>query len=473
MTGAPGRVDPVDGDAPDVDGDGVFAPHRRALTVGLVLTVTLVAFESLAVATVMPEVKDDLGGLALYGWVFSGFFLASLAGIVISGQVADRRGMTQPYLIGLAAFAVGLLIGAEARSMPMLIVGRLLQGFGAGAIPAIGYTAIGRGLPAKLRPRMFAVLSTAWVLPGLVGPAIATGIEHALSWRWVFGGLVPLVLVAGVMTAPALRSLDRSLGSGTDGSPGAIDRRQLLMVAALVVGVGAVFAAMDVPVPLAVVLLVVGIPLAGWTFTSLTPSGTVRLAPGVPATVAVRGLLTWAFFGGDAYVPLAITDGRGEPAWVGGTALTAGAVCWTAGSWLAARVLERFGPRRLVGLGTAWFTLGALVLVVSMRGLPVAVSVLAWGLAAFGMGMAYSPLSVTVLGAAAPGEEGAASAALQLSDTLGISIGTGIGGALIAFGDGRHWSVASSTTWVFVLATAMGVAVHLASRRLPVAVPTN
>ena len=70
---------------------GLMAPQRRALTVGLVLTITFVASEALAVVTVMPVVARDLGGLRLYGWVFSGFMLGSVIGIVAAGREADRR----------------------------------------------------------------------------------------------------------------------------------------------------------------------------------------------------------------------------------------------------------------------------------------------------------------------------------------------------------------------------------------------
>ena len=155
-------------------------------------------------ATVMPDVKNDLGGLGLYGWVFSGFFLASLVGTVLAGELADRQGLVLPFVLGLVAFGVGLVVGGLATSMPMLIAGRLAQGLGAGAIPATGYASIGRGYPAALQPRVFAVLSTAWVVPGLVGPAAAVGIEHAASWRWVFLALLPLVVLAGVLAVPAL-----------------------------------------------------------------------------------------------------------------------------------------------------------------------------------------------------------------------------------------------------------------------------
>src|SRR5262249_26038717 len=152
---------------PSNPGDGVWAPARRRLTLGLTLTISLVAVEALAIATVLPTVSDDLDGIALYGWVFSAFFLGTLIGIVVSGQSADRLGAAPAFGVGLVLFAIGLLVGGLAPTMLVLVLARLVQGFGAGAIPAIGYVAIGRAYPDSLRPRMFAVLSSAWVIPGI------------------------------------------------------------------------------------------------------------------------------------------------------------------------------------------------------------------------------------------------------------------------------------------------------------------
>src|SRR5206468_3122401 len=73
--------------------EGLWSARRRALTVGLVLTITLVAFEALAISTVMPVVARELGGLDLYGWVFSAFFLGNLVGIVVVGGLIDRGGL--------------------------------------------------------------------------------------------------------------------------------------------------------------------------------------------------------------------------------------------------------------------------------------------------------------------------------------------------------------------------------------------
>lgn len=202
--------------------DGVWAPGRRRLTAALVLTITLVAFESLAVATVMPVVSDDLGGLGLYGWVFSGFFLGSLVGIVLAGRAADQRGTRLPFAAGLVLFAVGLVVGGAAQSMPMLVAGRIAQGTGAGAIPAVAYATVARGYPPDLRPRVFAVFSTAWVVPGLIGPAAASGIEHASSWRLVFLALLPLVAVAAYLALPVLSRTAPAAPDGdlAGGAPG-------------------------------------------------------------------------------------------------------------------------------------------------------------------------------------------------------------------------------------------------------------
>src|ERR1700744_5011729 len=136
--------------ARSADGGGLWAPQRRALTTGLVLTITFVASEALAVVTVMPVVARDLGGLRLYGWVFSGFMLGSVIGIVAAGREADRRGPAVPFVAGVVLFGSGLALAGLAPSMGVLVAGRVLQGLGAGAAPSVAYAVIGRSLPEVL-----------------------------------------------------------------------------------------------------------------------------------------------------------------------------------------------------------------------------------------------------------------------------------------------------------------------------------
>src|ERR1700683_3506104 len=224
--------------APTSLAGGIWAPAYRSLTVGLVLAVTLVAFEALAVATVLPVVGRSLGDLRLYGWVFSAFLLSSLIGIVVAGTLADRVPIGRPMLAGLALFAVGLVIGGTAPTMAVLVAGRAVQGLGAGVVPAVAYVAISRCYPEECRPRMFAVLSTAWVVPGLIGPAIAALVATAVGWRWVFLGLLPLVIAAGVLVVLALRHVPPPASPGTAPVP-------CLAVLGVVAGAGTALASLS------------------------------------------------------------------------------------------------------------------------------------------------------------------------------------------------------------------------------------
>ena len=185
----------------------LFAPRYRTLTLGLVLTITLVAFEALATGTIMPLVAGDLGGFEYYGWTFSAFFLGNLIGIVVTGGLLDRGSIVRPFAAGLILFAIGLTLGGLAPSMPVFVAARFLQGLGAGAVNPTSYVAIGRSIPESLRPRMFAMLSTAWVVPGLMGPAIAGIVADAFHWRAVFLGLLPLLAASGALAILALRSV--------------------------------------------------------------------------------------------------------------------------------------------------------------------------------------------------------------------------------------------------------------------------
>jgi len=446
--------------------DGVWVPERRRLTAGLVLTITLVAFESLAIATVMPVVADDLGGLSLYGWVFSGFFLGNLLGIVTAGQAADARGTAFPFAVGLGLFSIGLLAGGLAPSMGVLVAARVAQGIGAGAIPAIAYTTVGRRYPAELRPRVFAVFSSAWVVPGLIGPAAAGGIEQALSWHYVFLALLPFVVIAGAITIPEL-----SREAPADATPPDPSRRRRAVV--LVGGVGAVLAAISgAPVGVAVALAAVGFPVAIWAFLRLVPPGTARLAPGMPAAILLRGILTFAFFGADAYVSLTLQDVRGQSTFTTGVSLTATTILWTTGAWIQERWVRRVGPRRLLKIGFALTGVGTLGLLGALGPLPLWLAIPVTSLAGLGIGLAYAPISVTVLGLAAPGREGEASASLQLTDVLGVSMGTGLGGAFVALGESRGWPTRSALELTFgatLLVAALGV---WAANRMPDRLPS-
>ena len=406
---------------------GPWGQAHRVLTLGLLLTVVAVAFEALAVATVMPATADDLGGLSLYGWAFSAFLLAQLIGIVVAGGEADRRGPARPFAVGVGLFAVGLLVGGLAPSMALLLAGRALQGFGGGVIGAVAYVAVGRGYPEAARPRMLALLSTAWVLPGLVGPGLAGLIADGIGWRWVFLGLAPLPLLAAGLALPQLRRI-------AAGTPSARERRRIGAAAQLAAGAGILLAGLgrsdpQVAVPLVVGGVVIGLP----ALRRLLSPGPGPAAPALLAAVATMGLLNLGFFGVEAFLPLALVELRDRSVGLAGLVLTAATVTWTAGSWLQAHFAPRSSRLALVRLGLAIVVAGcAGVGLVLWPGSPVALGPAMWGLAGLGMGLAYSTLSLVVLETAPGGQEGEAAGSLQLASVLGGGLGTGLGGALVA-----------------------------------------
>lgn len=446
---------------------GVFSAEYRALTIGLVSIVTLVAFESLAVVTVMPEIEADLGGLAWYGWVTTAFFLGTMVGIVFAGGQADRHGLGRPYVVGLALFAVGLTIAGFAPSMPVLVAGRTIQGFGAGVVPAVGYVAIGRFYPVEVRPRMFAVLSTAWVVPGILGPALSERVAAWTSWRWIFLGLLPLVLVAGAAIVPAMMRIGVASDERVDPT-GRWTRRPI--VEAVRVAAGAA-------------LIVGGLTRGGWELAPfiaggllaglaplrrLTPPGTLVAGRGLPATVLSRGMLMFSFYGADAFVPYAVTNAKNASTFAGGVAVTAATMGWTSATWVQQRYIVKTGEAFFVRISYLFVVLGLSTVAVACAADSVPFWLIHIGatIAGFGVGLGYSAHTQATLRVAPPERYGEATASLQLCDNLGVALGAGLSGAIVALGDSSGWTPGTSvgTAMLAPIVVAMLGGAFLATR---------
>jgi MFS family permease len=447
------------------------------LTAGLTLLATAIAFEGLAVPTVLPATLDELGGLTLYGWTFSGYWLTSLVGIVVAGIESDRRGPLRPFAVGVVLNAGGLVVAATASSMLAVAAGRAVQGLGSGAIGALIYVAVARGYAPAEQPRMIAVISSAWVLPGLVGPLIAGIVTETFGWRWVFGGLAPLVpLAAAVLFMPLgrLHAKAAETAAATNAGMGDAGTARLRDALQLTVGSALVLAAPTQPLPVAVGLGVIGLAVAARALTRLLPEGSLLARPGRGAAIAALGLVSVAFLGAEAFVPLAVASVRGGGPILGGLALTSAAITWAAGSWIQARLAARGWRQWLVvtGFGLVMAGIGLETWVPLSAAAPIWLAAVAWGIAGLGMGLAYSTATLVVIETAARGAEGAASVAIELAVTLGIAIGTGVAGATVAAvaaGPGLAPGIVLANL-AMIVAAAIGL---LAARRVPDAPPSH
>src|ERR1019366_1115625 len=159
---------------------------------------------------------------------------------------------------------------------------------------------------------------------------------------------------------------------------------------------------------------------------------------------------------------------RGTTATTAGLTLTCSTLLWTAGAWVQERMVMVYGARRFIRSGLAFILIGiALVALLLWPAAPTVIGPVAWGIAGFGIGLAYAPSSLTVLPGAPAGQEGRASAGLQLADVLGTALGTGVCGAAVAFGHRRGWAPRSGLAVAFGIAFAAGVFGLALARRVP------
>ncbi|MGA4843305.1 MFS transporter [Streptomyces sp. G45] len=455
----------------DAPADSVFRAPYAALTWGIVLSVGLVAFESMGVATVLPEIAGHLGGLNAYGWGLSALMLANLIGTVAASRDADRHGPARPFAVGLAVFAVGCAVAGAAPSWPTFLVGRFLQGLGVGAVMALAYTAISLAYPQALRARMFALVSGGWTVPSLIGPTIAALIADHVSWRGVFVLLLPLIALAAALTLPQLRRL-----GGPERAPAATAGRwwssPVALSVLLAAGTGVLLAGLQLHrLALLVPLAVVGAVTAALALRAVTPSGTLAMRPGVPAGVVLRFLLCGAYFGSEAFLPLGLVELRGLSASEAGLGLSAGAITWVLGAAWQGRADGRWSGRsRAVPIALGCVTLLAGVVVMALGvlvdGVPALIAVAGWAIGGAGMGVAFNAATTDAMEQAPADRQGEASGSMQLAQTLAVAVLSGLGGAAVSLADAYGSTVTVALTATFALTGSLAAVGALTARRI-------
>lgn len=410
----------------------IFGPQYRTATLGILLVVTLIAFEGMSVGVAMPKVSAELNALNLYGISFSAFLIASLFANVVAGLWSDRRGHTVPFLVGVGTFVAGMALAGAAGHAMVFVAARAVQGLGAGATIVAIYVMVARVYPPDTRPKVFAALSAAWVVPAMVGPAVAGFVTEAFSWRWVFYGIIPLVVPALVMLLPALR---QTAGTAGEPSTGPRSRPLPMSLAATATAGGAALllaglTGLQTSPVAGIIMAVVGLVTLALGLPRLLPPGAMRFGRGLPTTIMMRGLLSAAFFGVNTYIPLVLEEVKRFSTVQAGMALTFGALGWSLGSYLQSRKVVPAHTR--IRRGAAFVTLGSLVTTAAM--IPAVtgwIMVPAWIIAGFGMGLGMATVSVTAMKQSPANEQGANSAALSVTDMLGSALATGIAGAIV------------------------------------------
>ncbi|PYE55466.1 MFS transporter [Deinococcus yavapaiensis] len=431
----------------------------RTLTAGLLLVILAVAFESMAVSTVLPRVAADLRGLELYGWASSAFLLASLFGAVLAGFVTDRRGVAVSAALGIGVFAVGLSVAGAAPSMTVFVLSRFVQGLGAGGLGALPFAVIRARYPEEARASMLAAVSSAWLLPALVGPLLASLVADAWSWRAVFWGLAPLVLLVAPLCVLPLRE-ERPTVPTSRASAG------LRFAFVLAASAGALIEGFRRADGLGAVLMLLGGGGVVWSVRVLFPRGMWRLLPGLPAALVTRGFAAFAVLGASSFLPLALNELRGLTLTQAGWLLSVGGVTWSAGSFVQSRLdasaveASRIGRVRL---GMAGVTVGLAFTALAVFGVtPLWTAYAGWALSGFSMGVGYNANSLFALGSVNEQQAGRLSGQLANIEVLMTAIAAGLVGAFIA----RVSPLGTSFVLAFAATLAASLMTWLGASRL-------
>ncbi|MEU4270464.1 MFS transporter [Streptomyces sp. NPDC026092] len=432
---------------PSPGGGSVLDREHRALSVGIVSVVLLIAFEATAVGTAMPVAARELNGIPLYAFAFSAYFTTSLFAMVLSGQWSDRSGPLAPLTVGISSFAAGLVLSGTAGTMWLFILGRAVQGLGGGLVIVALYVVVSRAYREELRPAIMAAFAASWVVPSVVGPLASGTITEHLGWRWVFVGIPVLVVFPLALALPAIRRT--ASGPADPAAPlPPYDPRRIRLALGISAGAGLLqFAGQELRW-LSLLPAAAGAALLVPAVLGLLPRGTYRAARGLPSVVLLRGIAAGSFIAAESFVPLMLVTQRGLSPTLAGLSLAVGGGTWALGSWVQSRPWTEPYRERLVVIGMLLVAAAiAAAPTVLVPWVPAWIVALAWAWGCLGMGLVISSTSVLLLKLSAPEEAGANSAALQISDGLSNVLLLAVGGAAFAaLGGGAVGHAVSATT---------------------------
>ena len=407
--------------------------RRPLVLAGVMAAMFMIAIEATIVSTAMPHIASELGDLHLYSWVFSAFLLTQTAMTIVFGKLADTYGRKPMLLIGIAIFLVGSALCGIAHTMTVLILYRMIQGVGAGAIQPIIITVVGDLYPGHQRGKVQGYLSSVWGVSSVLGPLAGGLITQHFSWAWVFWINIPVGLVAAFLFA---RYLNESIAASAR-------KVDLLGAVLFAVGTAGLMLALTelgdsrgLAAIAAVIFILCGIAFVWQENRAADPMVDFSLW-GQRAIAAANGttlLSGMALIGLTAFLPMYVQGVLDRSALVAGFTLTSMTFGWPVGALLAAKVLfERIGLRGTLLLGSLLLPLGSAFMLFLEPGVSPLVAAIGSLIMGLGMGLINTASLVLIQGSVGWEARGSATASNIFARMLGSTFGaTALGGVLNA-----------------------------------------
>ena len=408
--------------------------NRPLVLVSVMLAMFVGAVEATIVTTAMPTIAADLGGFSRYSWIFSAYLLMSTVTVLIYGKLADIFGRKPILFTGLTIFLVGSILCGFAVSMEQLIVFRLIQGLGAGAVMPIATTIVGDIYTTEERAKVQGYLSSVWGISAVSGPVIGGLLVQYLNWKFVFWVNVPLGVLAMLGIYFFLQEPAREKKVSIDYKGAVLLTLSLSMILFWLVEGGQTFNRMSLS---SIILIVTGLgmfmlfiiverkvdnpvmPFGIWKNPVILYANLVSLTTGV------------ILIGISSYLPTFVTGVMEQPAIIAGFTLTAMSIGWPIASSVAGHLLIRHGPFLVSFFGGLSLMIGAAMFVFMGIGLGPWWAAFASFFVGIGMGLTSTSFTVTIQAAVRRERRGSATAANMFMRNFGNTLGAALFGAIL------------------------------------------
>jgi len=398
--------------------------------------VALHAVNVYIVATVLPSVVRDIGGLEYYAWNMTLFVVASILGSAISPKAIDSLGLRHSFLLAIAVFAVGTAACAAAPTMGWMLIGRTAQGLGGGLILGLSYSSIRILFEERLWPKAMALLSSMWGVATLAGPAVGGVFAEADAWRWAFWTVIPLSLGLAVLVATQI-SAHATTRSAT---PVRVPIGQIGLMIAAVLAISVASLSLElvwnvIGIAAGVAISVAIAMLDKRAGTRLLPTGGYSLNGNLGSLYACVALLSIAMTA-EIFIPYFLQEIQGYTPLAAGYFMVLLSAGWSTGTISTSS--------RGLAVSNWLLRIGPVLSAVSLLGLAIvqpmasvdhavvlgwAIGILLFGVGA-GIGITWPHMLTQVFRISPPGQENMASSAIITVQLYALAFGGALGGMI-------------------------------------------
>jgi MFS family permease len=403
------------------EGLDITRARRRVITAALLTSTFLGSLDVTVVGTAMPTIVSELGGVALYGWVFATYLVASTVTVPIYSKMADRVGRRPVWLFGVTVFLLGSALCALAPTMELLIAARGLQGLGGGALVPMTMTIAGDLYQVEERARLQGIIALVWGASSVAGPLVGALILEVATWPMIFWINFPVGGLALVVFVLSYRERVEHHDTPIDHAGAA---RITLALLALLLGMQLLGARPLIAGGLLVSALIFGawfVRAAKRTSDPVLPLGLFRDAPIRTAALAST-LLGGVLYALTAYLPLVVRGAWGLAATAVAVALIPLSLGWSVGSYTGGRVAVRAGFRASLRIGAVVFAVGLALFFFVVESESLLLLGLSSAVIGVGFGMTISTQNVLTQDRVPWRARGAATGLMLFSRTVGGAV---------------------------------------------------